>query len=522
MINFIKNRLALFLVVIVFVICKIPYLFYAYYWDESWPYVPAIRAMYRHGASLMPGSVEPNLTRGHPLFFHAIGAIWMNVFGASHVSMHSFALLISVAMLVVVYEAGLSLFNKRVAIMSLLLVATQVIFFVQSSFLLPEVLVALLVFLSIYFFVKDKYLLAALCLTALFYTKESGLITGVVFGVAAVIGLFNKKERMQVRLLSLSSVAVPCLLICVFFLIQKHVNGWYIFPLHNDLIEYKWKSFWYTFRMSVVCSAFLRDYRYWYFILVLLLSVFATIKNKNTWHLVIFLPAIAIYYFVDDMRAGRLLPSVPFFIVFIFSVILFLYSLSRLKIYSNVLQEKFSVISCAFILCFFCFSAMNFFTPRYLLAAIVPLLFFTAVIFEALMSRTYRQVFYPLLGAFIVIAFFSFYTNDGSGDADPGAFDGIDVHQHVIAYMEKNGYYSRAVSTCSFLETQHLVNPDCGFLSRDKVFTNVRWGIDKNTEFVIFDNMESDYRYNDVKKDNSFHLIDKYQKGRAWSEIYGR
>ena len=522
MINFIKNRLALFLVVIVFVMCKIPHLFYAYYWDESWPYMPAIRAMYRHGVSLMPGSVEPNLTRGHPLFFHAIGAIWMSVFGASHVSMHSFALLISVAMLVVVYEAGLILFNKRVAIMSLLLVATQVIFFVQSSFLLPEVLVALLVFLSLYFYVRDKYLLTVLCLTALFYTKESGLIAGAVLGIAACIGLVNKEISLKPRLLRLLSVAIPCVMIAAFFIIQKHINGWYIFPLHNDLIEYKWRSFWYTFRMSIVCSAFLRDYRYWYFVLLLVLSVVAAVKNKNTWYLVILLPAIAIYYFVDDMRAGRLLPPVPFFIVFILSVILFHYSISKLQIYRDGRQGKFTIISCVFIFCFFCFSSMNFFTPRYLLAAIIPILFFAAVLFDALMSRIYPQLFYPLLGAFIVIAYFSFHTNDGSGDVDPGAFDGMDVQQHVTAYMEKNGYYNRSVSTCSYLETQHLINPDCGFLSGDKAFTNVHWGIDSSTGFVIFDNIENDTRYNDVKKDPSFHLLDRYQKGRTWSEIYGR
>src|SRR5271170_3215814 len=99
MAEFFKNRWVLFLVLIVFILCKIPHLHYPYYWDESWPYAVAIRDMYLHGVSLMPTAIDPELSRGHPLFFHAIAAIWMHIFGNSHISMHSFALTISVLFL---------------------------------------------------------------------------------------------------------------------------------------------------------------------------------------------------------------------------------------------------------------------------------------------------------------------------------------------------------------------------------------------------------------------------------------
>src|SRR5580704_9697985 len=105
MAEFLKKRWVLFLVLIVFAVCKLPHLHYAYYWDESWPYAVAIKTMYYHGISLMPNAIDPELSRGHPLFFHAIAALWMNIFGASHVSMHSFALLISLLLLVTLYEA---------------------------------------------------------------------------------------------------------------------------------------------------------------------------------------------------------------------------------------------------------------------------------------------------------------------------------------------------------------------------------------------------------------------------------
>ena len=56
--------------------------------------------------------------------------------------------------------------------LSLLFVATQVFFFVQSSFVLVEVLVALLVFLSLYFYATEKYLLAVLSLSMLFFIRK--------------------------------------------------------------------------------------------------------------------------------------------------------------------------------------------------------------------------------------------------------------------------------------------------------------------------------------------------------------
>ncbi len=170
------KRWVLLLVLAVFIICKVPHLSYPFYWDESWPCEAAVKAMYGHGPSLMPNAINPDLSRGHPLFFHAAAAVWMRVFGASHVAQHSFALLIAVMVLVLVYEAGLRMFNQRVSVISLLLVATQVVFFVQSSFMFPEVLLGLLVFAALYFYAQSKSLVAGIALTALFFTKESGLV----------------------------------------------------------------------------------------------------------------------------------------------------------------------------------------------------------------------------------------------------------------------------------------------------------------------------------------------------------
>jgi predicted membrane-bound dolichyl-phosphate-mannose-protein mannosyltransferase len=77
--------------------------------------------------------------------------------------------------------------TSAVAIISTLLFASQVFFFVQSSMLLPEVMVTLFIFTSIYFFNAEKYIALAGSLSLLFLTKESGLVLGIILGIAFII-----------------------------------------------------------------------------------------------------------------------------------------------------------------------------------------------------------------------------------------------------------------------------------------------------------------------------------------------
>jgi hypothetical protein len=518
--TFLKKRWFLSAILTLFVLFKIPHLYYAYYWDESSPYVPAIFAMYHHGISLLPSAVDPELSRGHPLLFHALAAGWTYVFGTSHLALHSFSLFVAVVLLIVVYETGMRIFNTRVAQMALLLTATQVVFFVQSSFLLPEVLVALLAFLSLCCYVREQYVLTAIFLTALFFTKESGMIMGFVLGIDSIIAALNKNSAIRARLSKLVSVGVPCVLIAIFFLLQKQERGWYIFPFHAKLIELNWKAFWFKFRMACVRVAFYENLKYWYFVVLMLLAVVAAIKNRSAKYLALLLPGIIIYYFVDDMRAGRILPAIPFFSLFIVACGYFLYTFSRF--FEHVWQRKFIVLAGSFIICFLCFSTINYFTYRYLLVAIVPLFFITSVFYDLLIAKSYPMLYLPLITIILAIGFFSFSSSTSFGDADLGAFNGVDVEQHIVDFLEQHNYYDQNISSGSSLECKHLTDPATGFLRGTKVFKIARWDIDRNTSIVIFTNLEEDARYNDVIKDTSFHLEYRYEHGTAWGEIYHR
>lgn len=517
--NFFKSRWVLFLILIIFIICKIPHLGYAYYWDESWPYAMAIKEMYTHGISLVPDAIDPELSRGHPLFFHAAAAAWMKIFGASHVAMHSFALCISLLFLTTIFEAGVRLFDRNVAVLSTVMVALQVMFFVQSSFVLFDMLVAFLAFLSLYLYAKEMFAATAICLSVLFYTKESGLIAGFVIGVHALASLTDRKTSMGVRLKRLASIAMPCILIGIFFLLQKYIHGWFIFPLYNDLIEHKWEMFWYRFKVLSAANTFSLHMRHYYFLPLLTMAVLTVAKTKNYRHLIVFFPALAIYYCTDDMRSGRIMPGVPFFIVLIFSIIALLYVTIKERYYASLHQQRFMILLCSFVFCFLVFSSMNFFTPRYLLASVIPVLFINAVLVSMYIALTDKRLVYPVFIMILIIGFFSFKTNVGFGDVDLGAFDGVQVEQKIVDYFEHNVPYEKVIG-CSFLDKEHLLHPATGFLHSEKGFNNTSWYINDKTDYAVFTNIEPDDRYGQVKSDPSFILAYRCQKGEVWGEVY--
>jgi 4-amino-4-deoxy-L-arabinose transferase-like glycosyltransferase len=523
MIGFLKTRWVLLAGICVFVLLKLPHLSYPYYWDESWPYASAIRAMHDHGISLLPGAVDSDLSRGHPLFFHALAAGWMKVFGAGHVAMHSFALVISVLFLICIYEAGFRIFSQRVGVLAFVLVATQEVFFMQSSYVLLEVLVSFLCFLSLWSYAKGRYALTALFLTLLFYTKESGVVLGLVLGLDALVALFRRGGDKKDAVRRLLTVAVPCALTAVFFLLQKELRGWYIFPFHAEVIEHSWKAIWYKVRMNCISDVFYRNQKFWYYLLLLLLAIVAAIKNRRWKYLVLLLPVVMIFYMVDDMRAGRILPPVPFTLVFIAAWFWLLQVFGSAAVLKEVSQRRFFVLGGCFILCFLWFSAVNYYTFRYMLAVLVPALFLLAVLFDVLLNATYRVAYYVLFPVVAVVSYAAFATNGQIKDTDMGALSAMAVQEDVVGYLEQEQLYDKTISLTCFVASKHLTDYATGFLHYyDRRFSKVQWEINSNTDVVLFDNIEPDTRYEQVKNDTSFRLMHRYTNGSVWNEVYMR
>ena len=515
-----RKRWVLILVLIVFICLKYSHLFHSFYWDESWPYASGVMQMYLHGPSLLPGSISGELARGHPLMFHFLGAIWMNVFGTSHVAMHAYPLFISVLFLVAIFEAGYRLFNIRVAIIALVLIASQEIFFVQSSFVLLEILTAFLGFISVFFYVTRRYVLTALSLFMLFYTKESGMVVGAILGIDAIIGLFRKELPVRQQIFRFVSLGVPVLLVAAFFIVQKQVSGWYVLPLYSNGLEHDYHSFYSKLRESFKLF-FRNDNRKYLFVLLLALSVVNAIRQKKLSFALSLLAGLFIFLFVSDQYHdqihGKALPvlvSASFLIV--------VYYMCSIAGFSDI-QRKFIILLAFLVVSFAVFTSINlFFIDRYLLLAIVPVLFIGSVFISHYASNLSKRAFVPVLMIVLAINILAFAKDRNSGDTSIGAYDGLYVHEKLALYLERNNFREKSIASHGYLERIHLLDPYSGFLQENNPFKDVTWEITDRTEVVIFDNIEPDTRYDDLRKDSRFVRIYRVQKGEVWGEIYQR
>ena len=498
MAGFLKNRWFLLLVLVVFVIIKIPALSFPFFWDESWSYEPGVKLMYEHGPSLMPNAIDLFYSRGHPLLFYATAAAWMRIFGDSHISQHTFSLTISLLLLVSIYEVCLRVFSQRVAVLSLLLVAFQVMFFVQSTFVLPEVMIALLTVLTLYFYTAEKYIYTFLCCSALLLTKESGVVLALVLGVHATLKLFDKTEAIGSRAKNFFSVFCSGIVIGTFFLVQKKINGWFFFPQHMGLIVLNWDTIKGKMRFAFEVI-FFQQSRSRIFQLLLLLCIIVSVQLRNFKLVLPVILGILVYIIVDE-DFGYVSRKMLYPVLFAITIYV-AYLLSINYRFKSLKSRKFVILGIIFFLVYIVFTVLNFFTLRYLLCAFSVLVILAAAYIDFYISQLYNLIYYLTVACILVISICSFADNDIISDTELSAFPAMEVQEDIVTWCEKNNLYDKYIGTFSSLEMCHLNKPYTGFLHTGKTFKNVEYDIYRLTEYVIFDNIEYDKRYSDVRKD---------------------
>ncbi len=379
------------LLVVVFFVFKLPYLHDPFYWDESWPYASAVQHMYMNGPSILPGSIDPELSRGHPLFFHFSAACWMCVFGRSILSLHAFALFISVLVLVFVYEITLTISDKKSAFIVTLLLASEQIFFVQSSMLLLEMLLALCGFASIYFYYFRRYIPAATTLTLLLYTKETG---AVVVGTLAIFELYRifKNRNIKESIPGMLALAVPCILIAVFFQLQKNRLGWYVFPLYSGLMEHTWELYFQKVRLGL-WVLFYDGWRNNLFLFFALCIFVAGVYYKRKNYFAILAPVVALFLIISD-EYSKIFPR-SFLVLFaVLSILFCLYYLLKSNEQLSVQKKKYIFLNGVFVVLFILISAMNLCLTRYYLIALIPLLFMTAMLVYTILPVFKTRIVY--------------------------------------------------------------------------------------------------------------------------------
>jgi len=500
----------LLVVLIIFIAYKIPQLHYPFYCDEGWVYAPAVKTMAIHGPGLLPGALPYTLSRGHPLLFHFFCALWIRCLGYSNTAIHSFPLLVSVIFIIAVYECCFRLFGKQVAILALLLVCTQAVFYIQSSFVLPEIMVALCAFLSLYFYATDRFLQAAIFFFMLFFTKESGVVYGAVSGIHAVVLLFRSKESIKRRLLRLASVVIPALLIVLFFMLQKQKEGWFLLPEHVNLIHTDWNDFYARFRDGLYWTFPGHSTRHLLVFFIILLSAVPAVQRRNVRYLFLCLPAAIVYILLNDYIVEHT-GDVVWMVLFLLFFVLAVYYLFRLDTTMAGPARRFIILLVAGFVSYLCFLGLSVTTYRYLTCNIFLAMVFLAVCIIELAAASGYKLYYAAIAGILLLGVYGYYSDDGDFETDPGVFPEIRVEMKEVAFLEKQNAYDKEVGITYGWLLWHYTDTLEGFLSTPRVFTKMKhFPPNPNTNYVVFGNQDIlDYNdlYHHISHSPDYHLV---------------
>ncbi len=240
-----KSTLILTVLLIVFALAKLVHLYTPLFHDELPVYGRAMFYMIDHGSSMLPGGMPPELSRGHPPFYVFFMSLTTKLFGGTYYAARFVSLLVSLCLLCTTYWLGKEMFDKKIGLMSAILLSVQPLFFAQSTMILPEVMLGLLGMLSILFYLKQRYLLYFIFAGLLILTKETGII---IFAGIALNEWYRERFRINLNLIGRClKYSAPVVCILLYFVMQKQVMGWYLYPYHTGFI---------SFHPADVCSRF--------------------------------------------------------------------------------------------------------------------------------------------------------------------------------------------------------------------------------------------------------------------------
>lgn len=463
------HELILLLVIIALIVIKLPHLYLPYYGDEGFAFGPAVHLMYQSGPSLLPGGLIPDYSYGHPLLFHFLVASWMKVFGESIFVAKSFALLVSLLLLITIFFTGKTFFNKDAGLLAAILLFFQPIFLAQSSFVLLEAFLALLGLLTILFFFQKKWLLYALSASALMMTKESGLFLVFALCIWQLMDVFLEKEShysARNMIYSYLIILIPAMVFGLFLIQQKLTWGWFLFPGRMDDMQMTYDNI----------SRNLEHIR----------KVIFFIHGRN-WLVIGLLVSLVGYYFIPGNRFTWMQWKVIWFIALFTSI-------------------------------FWLMSSLNFISNRYFFIVITTMIFVVAVVaVQAFQEK--KWLLYPVMALLIISQSIFAFRHYSTGDDNLGFTDVAKVHREAIHFMEDKQLRDAYVFA-HFLMLYNLQHPLSGYLSDGKVFNNLTGLYTDSVDYAVISNVELSRELDSIRRLPHLELMKRVEIGLAWTEVY--
>lgn len=506
--------IAVLIYLLFWTLLRAQYIDIPFYWDEAWVYAPGIRHMMDSGPSLLPDAIPEFYSRGHPLLFYFLGGIWLKIFGTSFVAYHTFPLTISVLFLFFIFITVKEWTNNLTAIGVMVLISVEKIFYTEAANVLPEILVALFFLLSVRYYLKEKMWLYILFASLGILTKESGIVipAAILFGnflwnIKNPKSLFSG-DTIKKQLL----IVAPILTFILFLSIQYMYKGWFLFPEHTGMMIKKSTEF--IEKLNFAFEWLLEDGQiFWMSGCLGLLLVFGGKEQQRQTLYMSLIGILVSMYVIKNFNT-----NIEFMVLMAFAILLGAIHLIGRTLFgdANVSLKKILIINFAVYLSYLIFCSVNFVTVRYLIA-LLPFGFFLYVVTIKKLSPNKWVFSAVVLFLFVVLAKENFAKNRQGNLTSQIAY--LEIRQDLVKKLEELQTYDSSIGINDFVIRRTLQDPYSGFLSSAKVFSKVDWSVDEGKDYIVISNLDP---YPDFVKQGKFVLVNKWEKGVSWIELWQR
>lgn len=460
----ILERYFILIPILFIVIVKIPHMHLPYFWDEAWSYFPAIFKMYETGPGLLPGALPLWDAKGHPLFFFFVASGWMKLVGTGITAMRILPLAISIGVLLSIYFMLKRHVSLRAANIATILLVVQQLFLAQAAMLLPEMMVTLFLVLSIDAYLRRKYLLYILFASAMVMTKETSIVFAGTFLLFHLFDYLKPGKLSRQYILESLLMLTPIAVYGVFLLLHKKEFGSYLFEDHVGYISLTGKAVFHKINLGIraVCI------------------------SSGKWLILV----AVIFTFLIQVMTGK-----------------------------NISIPKISTLILLITIIFVVFSALNFYTTRYMLG-MLSLFIVLAAISLSKVEGINKWIFATFIGILAIVPLYYSLTKKSNADSDLGFVETVKVHQEMVKFMEEQGWKEKPIAA-SFNMIFALRDANLGYVSSKEGFSNVK-NMGKFREAEIFINESTFYNYRselDTVKQEKI-LLKRFENKHAWGEIY--
>lgn len=464
-----KNQIyhwLLFLLIVGLILLKLEAMMLPFFWDEAWSYLPAIREMASKGPSLLPGSIDAEFYRGHPMLFYFLSSLWIKTIGYSLPIAHLFPLLISIMLLLSVYFITYSWTTSYfTAFVATLLVFIQPMFLAQSTFLLCEVLLGLLFLWSFWFYFKRKWIGFGIFMVAALLTKESAYCLVPAFLIIALLQWVLKEISNQSFIKIIAYVLCLFLVGFSFFIVQKIKLGWLFFPLHTSMIDLNEIGSKFKFSIKIL--------------------------------------------FIDQGRGY----------IFLITLLSTLMSLNYVK--SEFTKLKFIIIISLLIFVFgnMLFASINFLSNRYLLPVLPLLMIVCAVLIGCCNKLQVKVIIIPIIAIIGFIKINKSIEQPFYSDVELNYISMLKSQVEFTTYIEANPPTERIYAP--FLMYINLCDVNAGFVKNG--FKNLNASItDSTSVYYIKTSIETCKELEDLIESKKVQLVKDFENNKAKVEFYKR